>query len=230
MERLPILLIPGLACSARLFASQVAALWPSGPVTVANHCRSGTIAEIARAILDEAPPRFAVAGLSLGGYLTMEIWRQAPDRVTRLALIDTSARPETPEATKVREARIALAQGGQFRKAMDEQFAVAVHEDNKKAIEAVFFAMADESGVDAYVAHQRAIMTRPDSRPTLKTITCPALVIVGADDKLTPPDHAKEMSDGIKGARLVTIPACGHMSTMERPAAVNEALLAWLKA
>ncbi|MGD9868482.1 MAG: alpha/beta fold hydrolase [Hyphomicrobiales bacterium] len=229
-ENIPILLVPGLACSARLFTAQAAALWPRGPVTVASHLEGTSVAETARRILDSAPPRFAIAGLSLGGYLTFEIWRQAPERVLRLALLDTSARPDAPEAGKVRQERIALTESGKFRKVMEDQFAIAVHADNQEAIREDFFAMADETGPRAYVIHQRAIMARPDSRPTLETITCPALVIVGEDDKLTPPEHAREMADGIQGAKLVSIPRCGHMATMEKPAEVNAALLAWLDA
>lgn len=229
-ENLPVVLVPGLACSARLFAAQVSALWPRGPVTVASHLQGASIAEIARGILEAAPPRFAIAGLSLGGYLAFEIWRRAPGRVLRLALLDTSARPEAPEATKVREQRIAMAESGNFHKAMEEQFAAAVHPDNRNAIREDFFAMAEETGAEAFVIHQRAIMARPDSRPALKTVTCPALVIVGDDDKLTPPEHAREMAEGIAGAKLVTIPRCGHMSTMEKPSEVNTVLLQWLDA
>src|SRR6185295_14657615 len=111
---LPVVLVPGLNCSARLYMPQMPLLWPFGPVAVAAHTRDDTIAAIARRILDEAPPRFALAGLSMGGYIAFEIVRQAANRVDRLALLDTNARDDSPEAQAKRRANIALAESGRF--------------------------------------------------------------------------------------------------------------------
>src|SRR5262245_61597319 len=113
-EPLPIVLVPGLICSARLFVQQIPALWPFGPVTVADHRRDETVAAIANRILAAAPPRFALAGLSMGGYIALEMVRQAPERVARLALLDTSARPDGPAGSERRRSLIALAESGRF--------------------------------------------------------------------------------------------------------------------
>src|SRR3979411_41970 len=112
---MPILLVPGLVSSPRIYAPVIPAMWRFGPVTVANHVRDDNMAVVARRILAEAPPRFALAGHSMGGYIAFEIFRQAPDRVAKLALINTQARPDTPEATARRRALIARAKGGQYR-------------------------------------------------------------------------------------------------------------------
>ena len=119
---MPILLVPGLVCSPRIFAPVMPALWRFGPVTVANHIRDDNMAVIARRILAEAPPRFALAGHSMGGYIAFEIMRQAPDRVAKLALINTQARPDTPEATARRRGMMARATSGEYRAVLDELF------------------------------------------------------------------------------------------------------------
>src|SRR5690349_23802842 len=126
-DPLPIVLIPGLTCSARLYADQIPALWRFGPVTIADHTRDDSMAGIARRILAAAPPRFALAGLSMGGYIAFEIIRQAPERVARLALLDTSARADTPEATAMRRAQMALAADGRLGEVVEQQFERMIH-------------------------------------------------------------------------------------------------------
>lgn len=227
-----IVLVPGLNCSPRLYTAQMPALWRFGPVTVADHTRDDTMAAIAARILALAPPRFALAGLSMGGYIALEIMRQAADRVTRLALLDTGARADTPEAGEKRRANIALAESGRFTDVIDPQFPLYVHPSraNDAALKAGYLAMCHDVGPQAYVRQQKAIMGRADSRPLLATIKCPTLVLVGAQDAATPPALSEEMAAGIRGARLVTIPDCGHLSTMERPDAVTQELVAWMNA
>jgi pimeloyl-ACP methyl ester carboxylesterase len=226
---IPTLFVPGLACSARLYSNQIARLWAHGPVIVANHTGGETMAEIAGAILLDAPPRFRLVGLSMGGYIAFEIMRQAAGRVERLALLDTSARPDKPEQSDMRCARMARAQAGAFMDVTDETWPMLVHSSrlNDMALKEINRAMARETGVDAYCRQQRAIMSRPDSRPDLVRIACPTLVLVGDADALTPPELAREMADGIAGSRLVIVPECGHLSTLERPAAVSDALEQW---
>jgi pimeloyl-ACP methyl ester carboxylesterase len=228
---MPIVLVPGLNCSARLYAEQIPALWQFGPVTVADHTRDDTLAAIGRRILAAAPPRFALAGLSMGGYLCFEIMRQAPQRVTRLALLDTGGRAETPEQTKAREPRIELAKTGRFAEVVDRQFPLLVHRDRHgdTALKRVVRLMAEETGPDAFLRQQHAIMARPDSRPGLAAIECPTLVLVGEEDELTPPALAREMADAIPGARLVVISDCGHLSTLEQPLSVTQALVEWMR-
>ncbi len=223
----PILLVPGLNCSPRLYAAQIPALWRLGPVMVADHRRGETMAEIARQILAAAPSRFRLAGLSMGGYIALEIMRQAPERVAKLALLDTSARPEAPEQTERRNKLIALAEQGRMREIMDVLWLVMVDPSRLKesALRAEMDLMAEETGTEAFIRQQRAIIGRADTRPTLATIKCPALMIVGASDQLTPPAHAEEIAKEIPGAKLVKLAGCGHMSPMERPDEVTKLLV-----
>ena len=229
-ETLPVVLVPGLACSARLYSEQIPVLWPFGPVTVADHTRDESIAAIARSILTAAPPRFALGGLSMGGYIAFEIMRQAPERVAKLALLDTAATPEMPEQTAARRTRIELAKSGRFGEALDLLFPLFVHRDRHgdKDRQRIVSLMGEEIGADVFIRQQQAIMARADSRPSLAAIACPTLVVVGDADELTPPAAAQEIAAGISGARLVVIPQCGHLSTLERPQAVNAALMEWM--
>jgi len=230
-EPLPIVLVPGLNCSARLYAEQIPALWQFGPVTVADHRRDDTMAAIARRILAAAPPRFALAGLSMGGYIAFEIMRQAAGRVAKLALLDTGAGAEVPERTEQRKPLLQMAQGGRFGEITDNQFPLLVHRKRHgdAALKAIVRAMNEETGAQAYLRQQQAIMSRPDSRPGLAAIACPTLVLVGDDDQLTPPALAHEMAAGIRGSRLVVVPDGGHLSTLEQPQAVTGALVEWMK-
>jgi pimeloyl-ACP methyl ester carboxylesterase len=227
---LPTVLIPGLACSARLYAEQIPALWRYGPVMVADHTRQDSMAAIAASILAEAPPRFALAGLSMGGYLCFEILRQAPQRVARLVLLDTQARPDTPEQTERRKAQAAIALEGRLAEVVDRQlYPNLVHpaRADDEVLRALNLKMAQEVGAEAFARQQSAIMGRPDSRPGLSAIACPTLVLVGDEDRITPPDRAHEMAAAIPGAQLVVIPGAGHLSTLEQPEAVAAALEGW---
>ena len=230
-EPLPMVLVPGLLCSARLYAEQTAALWRFGPVTVADHTRDDSMEGIARRILSEAPPRFALAGLSMGGYIAFAIMRQAPDRVARLALLDTSARPDTAEQSERRRAQMALAESGRLGEVSEALYPLFVHRNRQhdQALKRIFLAMVDDTGAQAFIRQQRAIMARPDSRPMLATIGCPTLVLVGDGDQAVPPAISQEIAAGIAGARLVIVPDCGHLSTLERPQAVNHALAEWMR-
>jgi pimeloyl-ACP methyl ester carboxylesterase len=227
---LPLLLVPGLGCSARLYAPQLDALWRFGPVTVADHTRDETMEGIARRILKDAPPRFALAGLSMGGFISFAIMRLAPERVDRLALLDTNARADVPERSAEREKFIAMAQAGKFAEVNAALTPRYLHPNHRgEAFRNIVDAMADDVGAEGFIRQQRAIMSRPDSRPMLPGIKCPALVLVGDSDAATPPDLSKEMADAIPGAKLVIVKDCGHLSTIEQPAAVNAAMAEWLQ-
>src|SRR5215470_18356341 len=145
-ESLPIVLIPGLLGSPRLYAEQIPQLWRLGPVTVADHTRDDTMGGIARRILAAAPPRFALIGLSMGGYISFEILRVAPERVVKLALLDTSARPDLPEQSEVRRAQIAEARSGKLHDVVERAFPTWVHPARRtdEALRAASFSMADE--------------------------------------------------------------------------------------
>lgn len=231
-EPLPTVLIPGLLCTPRLYAEQIPSLWRFGSVTVADHTRGESMRDIARQILAHAPPKFALIGLSMGGYVAFEVQRQAPDRVVRLALLDTTARPDAPEQTEQRTRQVEMARAGRFEGIAQLLFPrfVSAARHGDAALEAIVRTMAEDTGADAFVRQQTAIMSRVDSRPGLASIPCPTLVIVGADDSLTPPDRAAEIAAGIPGARRVVVPSCGHLSTLEQPQAVTAALVEFLSA
>ena len=229
MSNTPFLLIPGLNSTPEVFRHVVPALWPLGPVMVANHIEGDGIGGIVACILRDAPPRFALLGFSMGGYLAFEIMRRAPERVIRLCLLDTSARPDTPETTAKRRDRIEVARNGGFSKTLDGAFDDAVHPDHvgRADLRALCKAMSLAVGAETYIRHQEAIIARPDSRPALATIRVPTAVIVGDGDKITPPDAAEEMASGIAGATLTVIERAGHMALLERPEATVGAIVAW---
>jgi len=231
MNALPVVLVPGLACSPRIYAPQLPDLWRHSSVAFANHARGGDMAAIARRILTEAPLRFALAGHSMGGYIALEMIRQAPERIARLALLNTSARPETPEASDRRRALIAEVKQGRYRTVIDGLFANFVHPSraNDTALKQTVLDMADDVGPDAFVWQLEAIMGRADSRPTLATIKCPALVLTSDSDRMVPPDASLEIAAGLSNAKLVTVPDCGHLPQLEKPQAMTEALLDWLE-
>jgi pimeloyl-ACP methyl ester carboxylesterase len=228
---LPLVLVPGLLCSARVFGPQIEALWPLGPVTIADHRRDNEIGAIAARILAAAPPRFALAGLSLGGYIAFAMMRQAPERIEKLALLDTSARPDTPEQSAARHAFIAMAEDGRLGEVVETLTLRYLHRDRHKdaRLRGIVRAMAADTGPEAFVRQQQATISRPDSRPLLTDIRCPTLVLAGDGDELTPPLLAREIAGGIAGSKLVIVPDCGHLCTVERPEPVNAALAEWLE-
>jgi len=231
-EPLPIVMIPGLLCTPRLYAEQIPPLWRFGPVTVADHTRDDSMSGIARRILTQSPPQFVLVGLSMGGYVAFELLRQAPSRVAALVLLDTAARPDLPEQAEARRSQIDLARRGRFAGISDLLFPrfVAASRHGDEALKAVVRAMAQEVGADAFVRQQTAIMNRVDSRPGLAAIRCPTLVVVGEQDVLTPPDRAAEIAAAVPNARHVVVPDCGHLSTLEQPQAVTRAVTEFLAA
>ncbi|MDI3564649.1 alpha/beta fold hydrolase [Bradyrhizobium sp. Arg816] len=228
----PLLLVPGLASSARIYAPVVPALWRFGPVMIANHIRDDSMAAIARRVLSEAPPRFALAGHSMGGYIALEIMRQAPQRVLKLALINTQAGPDTPEATARRRGLMERARRGELSATREEIFPELVHPSRRDdlGIRKLVHEQGEDVGVEGYLRQQTAIITRVDSRPTLATIKCPTLVLTGDQDNTIPNAFSKEMAEGIAGARLVILERCGHLPQPEQPEAATRALVEWLEA
>lgn len=227
---LPVVLVPGLLASPRLYAEQIPELWRIGPVTLATHTRDDSMGALARRILASAPPRFVLVGLSMGGYICFEILRQAPERVARLVLLDTSARPDVPEQSEQRRSQIDMARDGRLGEVADMLFPRLVHARRwgDESLRRIWRAMVKEVGPEGFVNQQTAIMGRPDSRPGLAAIRCPTLVIVGDGDVLTPPERAEEIANGISGARLSVIRDSGHLSTLEQPAAVTRSMVEFL--
>jgi pimeloyl-ACP methyl ester carboxylesterase len=230
-ETMPIVLVPGLLSSPRIYAPVMPALWRLAPVMIANHIRDDSMHAIAHRILAEAPPRFALAGHSMGGYIAFEIMRQAPERVAKLALLNTQARPDTPEASAHRRDRIARAQEGGYHAVVDELCPGFVHPSRSTdaALRQLVHDMADDIGLEAFVKQQTAIMARPDSRPTLTAIRCPTLILTGDTDNTIPNSLSQEMADEIAGSWLVTLETCGHMAQVEQPEATAHALVEWLR-
>jgi pimeloyl-ACP methyl ester carboxylesterase len=190
--------------------------------------------DMAASVLRDSPwKEFAVAGLSMGGYVAQEIVRRAPQRVKKLALLDTRSRAELPEETERRRALMQLAQSGRnFTPVTNRMLPLLVHESRVKdeLLVKVIREMAERTGIEAYIRQQNAIIGRPEYRPTLPSIACPTLVLCGRQDRLTPLENSEQLAAAIPGAKLVVVEECGHMSTLERPEAVNKAMREWLEA
>ncbi|MDE1900521.1 MAG: alpha/beta fold hydrolase [Alphaproteobacteria bacterium] len=229
-DRLPLIFVPGLLCDAALWQNQSNALKDLIDPVFADTTRHDDIAAIARDVLATAPRRFALAGLSMGGYVALEIMRQAPERVVKLALFNTSARADTPEQQEKRRLLIAMSKAGQFKGVTPRLLPMLIHPDriHDVALTGVVTAMAERVGRDAFFNQQTAIMNRIDSRAFLKDIRCPTLVVAGAQDALTPPELLREIAGGIAGARLEIIDHCGHLSPLEQPDAVTALLRGWI--
>lgn len=228
-----LLLLPGLLCDARLWRDQIAALRAECRCVVADLTHDDNLPAMAHralAAVGEAQD-LAIAGLSMGGYVALEIMRQAPGRVARLALMDTSARPDTEEQSRRRRALLALSESGMFRGVTPRLLpTLLAHHNLSTPLGAEVTAMAERVGRTAFHRQQRAILKRPDSRPDLGRIAVPTLVVVGEHDALTPPHLAEEIAAGIPNATLARIASAGHLPTMEEPAAVTAAMRGWLRA
>jgi pimeloyl-ACP methyl ester carboxylesterase len=230
MSRLSLVLLPGLLNTRRVFEPQIEALADTADCIVPELWHHDTIGAMAEAALALAPPTFALGGFSMGGYVAFEIMRRVPERVERLALIDTQASPDSPQSTKRRRALLDQSRIGRFhgvQRTLLPQLVHARHIDDP-AIAQPIFDMAQEVGADGFVREQTAIIERADSRPLLVDIDVPTVVMVGREDQVTPLPRSQEMAADIATSRLVVVEECGHMSPLERPAEVNAALRRWL--
>jgi pimeloyl-ACP methyl ester carboxylesterase len=230
MPRSTLVLLPGLLNTRRLFEHQIAALGDLVDVVVPELYRHDSLAAMAEAALAAAPATFALGGFSMGGYVAFEILRRAPHRVERLALIDTQATPDAPETTARRRGFIEQTRIGRFHGVQPSLLPTLIHPARLKDTTIVqpILDMAQEVGADGFVREQKAIMARPDSRPLLADIDVPTVVIVGRQDQATPLLRAQEMATDIANARLVVIEECGHMSPLEKPDDLTNALRRWL--
>jgi pimeloyl-ACP methyl ester carboxylesterase len=234
MMKQPLVLLPGLLCDAALWEPQLSDLADIADFFVADLTEQETMKDMAAAVLRDAPwKEFALAGLSMGGYVAQEIMRQAPQRVKKLALLDTRSRPEEPLETERRHQFIKLAQSERgFTPVTTRLLPFLLHPSRVKdaPLVKVIREMAERIGVDAYVRQQTAIISRPDFRPDLSKIRCPTLVLCGREDQLTPVSDSEFIAAAVPGAKLVVVEECGHMSTLERPVEVNRAMRKWLAA
>ena len=223
-------LLPGLLCDAQLWQHQAQALAATAQVSVANLTGAESIEALAEHALAHAPAeQFALAGLSMGGYVALEIMRQAPERVLALALLDTSARADSAAASEQRERAMQLAETD-FNLVIRDLLHKLVHPSQlaDPALMALIAGMARNLGKDVFVRQQRAIRGRCDSRPQLAAIHCPTLVLCGREDVITPIPLHEELHAGIVGSRLVIVENCGHLSPLSQPQLVSKALGQWL--
>jgi pimeloyl-ACP methyl ester carboxylesterase len=230
-EKPTLILLPGLLCTEALWGPQVEGLSDLAEISVADLTGADSMRGMAESVLAGAPERFALAGLSMGGYVAQEIMRIAPGRVERLALLDTSARADTAERREARLEQIRMAREGRFGEVVEGRFLPAMMNPANPfgpELRATVRAMCDAVGPEAFVRQQTAIMSRPDGRADLSRIACPTLVLCGRQDQPTPADLHEEMAAAIPGAKLVVIEDCGHLSTIERPDEVNAAMREWL--
>lgn len=229
--RTPLLLLPGLLCDAALWTHQIETLADVADIVVPDLTQDDTAAAAVRRLLASAPDEFALAGLSMGGYLAFEVLRQAPDRVTRLALLNTSARPDPQEKARMREEMMRLADVGEFKGVTPRLLPKLLHPDRLEdaPLTAAVTAMAERVGREAFLRQERLLLTRPDSRHDLSLVHCPTVVIAGRQDTLTPLADSEEMAEKIPRAALVVIEDCGHLSSMEQPHVVSAVLRYWLQ-
>lgn len=224
-----LLFLPGLLCDERLWRDQVEALSDIADITVADLTLDDSVAGMATRALAAAPEHFSLTALSMGGYVAFEILRQAPERVVRLALMDTSAAPDTHQRVAQRQSAIESLKLGRFVGVTKRMLPQLIHADHvPEDVGKEVRAMAERVGAAAFLRQQQAILTRPDSRPVLPLIHVPTLVAVGDSDILTPPAHAEEIHKGIPGSVLHRFSRCGHLPPMESPQETTDILRAWL--
>lgn len=227
----PLVLLPGLLCDATLWRAEIEGLADIAAVFVPDLTLDDTVAAMAARVLAVAPERFALGALSMGGYVAFEIMRQAPDRVTRLALFSSSASPDTPEHAAERRRAMETLKLGRFVGVGQHLLPQLIHPSRlSDPVGETVRDMAERVGGAAFLKQQEAILSRPDSRPTLGQITVPTMVAVGDSDVLTPPAEARIIHEGIKGSTLHVLDTCGHLPALERPAESIALLRSWLGA
>jgi len=226
MSPTPVLMLPGMMLDGRLYAHQLAGLSGVYPTTVGDLTRSSSILDLAQDVLKEAPPRFALIGLSMGGIVAFEVWRQAPERVTHIGLLDTTFYPERPERREVRLEQIAKVEMGGLREvtaSLKPLYLSRRNRENPRLLQAIL-DMGLRLGAEVFRCQSIALRDRRDSTDTLPTITCPALVLCGREDQLCPVEWHVAMANAIPRADLVVLAECGHLSAMEEPEAVTSAV------
>ncbi len=227
----PLVLVPGLLCTADLWRDQIQALSDVADITVPDHHLDDDVSKIADRFLETAPDKFALAGLSMGGYIALEILMRDPSRVTHLSLIDTRADADSDTDKKKRQDFIRLVQRGKtFKGVTQSLLPLLIHPSRfqDEALTSRIFRMAEDIGQDGFIRQETAIMNRKDRWADLSKIECPTLVISGNEDALIQPDHQAKMAKDIPDAEFHLIPECGHLPTMERPFETNTLMREWL--
>ncbi|WP_238366439.1 alpha/beta fold hydrolase [Mesobacterium pallidum] len=226
---LPLVFLPGMMCDARLFAPQIAALSAGRTVICADLSGAETVHELAAGVLRDAPPRFALAGLSMGGIVAMEVLRQAGDRVARLALLDTNPLAELPEVQAGRAAQIDRAMAGELGAMMQDSFIPRYLAAPDAGIEATCRDMADALGADVFARQSRALRDRPDQCDILRDAPKrPTLILCGREDRLCPVARHDLLHGLMPHATYTILEGAGHLPTLEAPEATTKALSTWL--
>jgi pimeloyl-ACP methyl ester carboxylesterase len=230
MPKLTLILLPGQLCDAALWDAQARALADVADIRVADLTLDDTVEAMAQRILADAPPRFAVCGLSLGGYVAFELVRRAPGQATHLALMNTSARPDTEDRSEQRERSVRAARIGAFKGVTPRFLPTILHPDHAAdpAMAEIVLEMTERVGRVAFERQQHAAISRPDCRPLLPLIACPTLVVGGTEDRVAPPALQLEIATGIANAQLDILDVCGHLAPIEQAEAVNRLMRAWL--
>ncbi len=225
-----LILLPGLAGDETMWQAQVAALAAWNPVVAGVHRDHDRIDAMAAALLSEHEGPLVLCGASMGGMVAMEAARQAPGRIEGLALLGTTARPETPDMRQLRENAIKLFAQGRVADVIEPNVAFAFHPERARdaALVRSYLDFVLRAGAGQLIRQNRAVIGRPDARAHLPRVRCPTLVMCGDSDQLTPPQYSHEIATLVPGAEIRLVPQCGHMLTMEQPQFVNEALSAWL--
>lgn len=231
-SRPSLILIPSQLCTGAVWQPQIADLSDIADIEVVDHTQGDSIDSIAGSILASAPPRFSLGAHGMGGFVAFEIMRQAPQRVIRLALLNTLAQPDGPDQLARRHGYAELVKAGKFDQIVEERIPILFHPERQQDEDFLRTTrtMAHETGAAAFIRQQIAIMGRPDSRPSLRAISCPTLVIASDQDAIAKIEDAQLIADRIPGARLEIIKDCGHLSTLEKPEAVTALLRGWLAA
>ncbi|MCH2095070.1 MAG: alpha/beta hydrolase [Rhodobacteraceae bacterium] len=228
----PLILLPGMMCDARLYGPQIAEFSGLHALHLAPIGAQDTVEKLAADILRDAPPSFALVGLSMGGIVAMEVLRQAPDRVAKIALLDTNPLAEKADVKKRRAPQMAKVLAGGLRAVMQEEMKpnYLAPGGGKKAILDLCLDMAEGLGSDVFLRQSRALMGRRDQTETLRGAQQPALIMCGRHDLLCPVERHQLMRDLMPNATLVVVDNAGHLPTLEQPTACNAALTQWLEA
>ena len=227
----PLVLLPGMMCDGRMFGPQVAALGLRRAVHLAPITEYASIPDLAAAVLRDAPPRFALAGLSMGGIVAMQIAAMAPERVERLALLDTNPLAEPPEKQALRAPQMARAQAGYLRGVIRDEMKpnYLAEGPGKQAVLDLCMDMALDLGVEVFLRQSQALRDRTDRTGLLRGLRVKTLVLCGREDRLCPVSRHEMIHDLITGSTLEVIDGAGHLPTLERPEQTNAALRRWLE-
>ncbi len=229
-EKIPLVLLTAVLTTKKLWRHQNRTLGDIADIHICELTQHDSVSELAASVLEVAPDQFSLAGISLGGFTAFEIMRRMPERVTRLALLDTNARPDSPDRTAMREKQMALTRQGRFEEVVDQiaPLMVSPGAQSDDSLQDLIREMAMTVGPEGFIRQSTACIHRVDSRPDLVRIDCPTLVVCGRQDQPIPLENSEEIAAGIAGSQLVVVEDCGHLSTLEQPEVVSDALRNWL--